>query len=105
MKPGDQELEAQFHRAILNMYERACREYKLNATRFLLLIGKLGGLTVAKRLINTPVFLDSLIELRKRGRLDISMEAMILKDTWKDLFTEEERDIARKRLRELGYRA
>jgi hypothetical protein len=41
--------------------------------------------------------------LWERGRLDLTVEALILEPQWHELFTEEEREIARKRLRDYGY--
>ena len=38
-----------------------------------------------------------------KGRLDISMEALVLKQPWPTLFTKEDLDVARKRLIELNY--
>ena len=41
--------------------------------------------------------------LWKRRRLDLTVEALILQPQWDKLFTDEERDIARKRLQGYGY--
>ncbi len=38
-----------------------------------------------------------------RKRLDISMEATVLQDPWRELFTEEELAVARQKLAELGH--
>ncbi len=62
-----------------------------------------GGLQAAKTLLRTNALSDGLVELWRRGRLDLTMEALILRSPWKTLFTEEELAIAAERLRELGY--
>ncbi len=38
-----------------------------------------------------------------KKRLDISMEATVLQDPWRELFTEEELAVARQKLAELGH--
>ena len=47
---------------------------------------------------------EGLTALWERGRLDITMEALVLKKPWTELFTEEDLSVARKRLYELGYK-
>jgi hypothetical protein len=42
--------------------------------------------------------------LWEEQRLDISMEATVLKEPWKHLFSEEELSTARKKLVALGYK-
>lgn len=39
------------------------------------------------------------------GRLDLTVEALVLTPPWNSLFTEHELAVARKRLDELGYKA
>ena len=40
----------------------------------------------------------------KRGRLDLTVEALILDEKWKSLFSEQEREIAWRRLTEYNYK-
>lgn len=88
---------------MLTVYERAKRHCHHNANRFLQLVNQYGGLQAAKTLLHSPGLSYGLTELWKCGRLGISMEALILQDTWKDLFSDEDRQIAKNRLTELGY--
>ena len=46
---------------------------------------------------------EGLTKLWESGRLDLSMEKLVLDCRWKPLFTDEELRTARKRLRELHY--
>jgi len=88
---------------MLLIYEKAKSECNYNATRFLEMVNKYGGRGAAKILLHFPGPQEGLIALWHCGRLDISMEATILKSPWNNLFTEEEIEIAKKRLHELRY--
>jgi hypothetical protein len=96
-------LEPAFHAAMVGIYEMAKAECYYNATRFLQLVNEHGGLHAARTLLHSGGFSDGLTRLWQEGRLDISMEALVLKDPWRSLFTTEELAIADKRLRDLGY--
>jgi len=99
----NQDLKRQFHNMMLSIYERAKSECNYNATRFLQMVNEQGGLEAAKTLLNSSRLSEGLIALWECKRLDISMEATILKEPWNTLFTKEELEIAKKRLEELGY--
>jgi hypothetical protein len=76
-----------------------------NATIFLSMISDRGGLTTAKYLINSPAPSDGYTHLYERGRLDLTVEAMIVENTrWHPLFTSEELAAANERLKKYGYR-
>ena len=93
-------LELQFHDAMLNIYRRAQVECGYNATRFLQMISETNGLDAARQLLRGRDSSDGFTELWKCGRLDISMEALVLNSRWKPLFSDEERAIAKRRLEE-----
>lgn len=97
-------LENKFNQAMLRIYERAKKECKYTATRFFQMISEHGGLNTARILINAHNLSDGFTELWQRGRLDLTVEAEILKPEWKELFTDEQRKIARNRLKDLGYK-
>ncbi len=96
-------LKLQFHEEMLSIYRKANFECGYNATRFLQMVNKQGGLRAAKTLLNAGGYSEGLTALWERGRLDITMEALVLKKPWTELFTKEELSVARKRLNELGY--
>jgi len=73
------------------------------ASRFLVMVNESGGLQAAKTLITAPGVSDVFAALWERGRPDLTVEAIILDPRWKELFTGHELDIARGRLRKLGY--
>jgi len=95
--------EAMFHNEMMRIYDRAKRECGYNATRFLQMVTENGGLNAAKSLLRTNAVSDGLVELWKHKRLDLTMEALILRSPWRSLFTNEELATAETRLRDLGY--
>ena len=96
-------LEDAFHRAMLSIYERAKRECRYSPNLFLSMVGERGGLGAARALLRARTVSDGFTRLWELGRLDLSVEALILQDEWHPLFSDEERAIARERLREMGY--
>ncbi len=96
-------LESDFQRDMVKIYVEA-KKIGYNPTRFLQMIDEYGGLGAAKRLLSTEEFVqDGVVTLWKLGRLDLSVEAVVLKEKYSELFSEHERQVARKRLKELGY--
>lgn len=99
--PSD--LETRFNEAMLDVYRRAKIEAGYNATRFLGMVMEMGGYETAPILMHAPAVSDGYTALWERERLDLTVEAVILQPEWRDLFSEVERDIARRRLAEYGY--
>jgi hypothetical protein len=97
-------LEGAFHDEMLNVYDRAKRECLYNAIRFLQMVNEHGGVAAAKLLLASNHHPEGLTRLWVERRLDISMEAVVLRDPWNKLFSKEELRIARKRLDDLGYK-
>ncbi|HWH30554.1 MAG TPA: hypothetical protein VNU26_16640 [Mycobacteriales bacterium] len=95
--------ERQFHRAMVEVYESAKRETGYNATRFLQMVSEQGGVATARQLLHAPHVSDGFTALWERGRLDLAVEAVMLRDEFEDLFTDEEFDIARQRLTDYGF--
>jgi len=67
------------------------------------MLSTLGGLGTAHRLLATQEVSTGFTALFERGRLDLTMEALIVKPEFAGLFTEGEIETARERLRQLGY--
>jgi hypothetical protein len=94
----------QFDEAMLSIYRRAKTEANYNASIFFAMLLRKGGLATAKYLINARQPSDGYTHLYERGRLDLTVEAMIVEQKrWHPLFTEEELSKARKRLDDYGY--
>lgn len=62
-----------------------------------------GTLSTVKSLINSKKITDGFTNLWELNRLDLSLENIIQEIEWKDLFTEDERIKAKKRLRDYGF--
>ena len=91
-------LERRFHRAMIEIYQKAKRETGYNATRFLQMVSELGGLAAARRLLAAPVVSDGFTALWERGRLDLTVESLVLSEQYRELFSEDEREGAAARL-------
>lgn len=89
----------QFNEAMLDIYRMAKSEAKYNAVRFLQMVTDHGGAEAAHILINSPTVSEGYTALWERGRLDLTVEAMILRNVeYHELFSEEELEICRQRL-------
>lgn len=99
---GLADLEKAFDGRMLELYE-AARAIGYIATRFLGMVTEHGGLHTARTLLHSPTVSDGYSALWERHRLDLTVEAAILEHRWLPLFTEDERKVAVKRLRDYGY--
>jgi hypothetical protein len=98
------DLQRQFDQAMLTIYRRAKAEVKYNATIFFRMLNERGGLATAKYLINSEEPSDGYTHLYERGRLDLTVEAMVIEDPlWHSLFTADELARAKKRLTDYRY--
>lgn len=95
-------LDAELTDSLRGTYE-AARKRGYVATYFLQMLEEHGGVETAKRLLAKPDPQTGLFELWNLALLHESMEAVVLQDQFKDLFTEDELAEARRRLDELGY--
>ena len=95
-------LESEFHQAMLNIYAEAAK-LGYHATYFLRMVRQYGGLNTAKKLIRESTIQYGMTRLWELGRLDLSVEAHVVRERWAPLFTDAERRKARERLLEYGY--
>ena len=95
-------LDDEFYRAMLNICDAAA-ELGYRPIRFLQVVHEHGGLVAARRLLGAPEAPSGLTEPWKRGRLDISMEGLVVQEHWQPLFSDAERQAARDRLSAYGY--
>ena len=96
-------LEKQFHIDMVEIYEKAKRECGYIATRFIQMVAEKGGLETAKELINKNIDTYGFEKLRELNRLDISVEALVLEEKYKELFTEYEKKRCKDRLEKCGF--
>jgi hypothetical protein len=99
-------LEERFDAAMMDIYRRAKTEAHYNAARYFQMLTEHRGLETARILLHADAVSDGYTALWERGRLDLTVEALIhdLPD-YHALFTPEEREIARRRLKEYKYAA
>ena len=97
------EVERQFNKAMIGVYEDAKRETGYNATRFLQMISEQGGVATARQLLHSSHVSDGFTALWERRRLDLAVEAVVLQPRFAALFSDAERQIARDRLVSYGY--
>jgi hypothetical protein len=88
---------------MVRIYERAKAEINYVATRFLQLVSEKGGVEAARQLITSDRPSDGFTTLWERGGLDLSVEALVLRPEFQELFTDHERTLARERLRSYDY--
>ena len=99
----ESKLEREFHTAMMEVYTRAVREAKYNATRFRSMVAEHGGVETARYLLRAPTVSEGYTALWERKRLDLTVEFLILDTRWDDLFSDDDRRIAVRRLRDYGY--
>jgi hypothetical protein len=92
------ETERRFHRAMAEIYQTGKRDLGYNATRFIQMVSEHGGLATARRLLWSDQISDGFETLRSHGRLDLTVEAHVLKEEFAELFTDADRERARSRL-------
>ncbi|MFF0775876.1 caspase domain-containing protein [Nonomuraea wenchangensis] len=95
--------EREFEAAMIDVYRRAKTEARYSATYFFEMLNQRGGLATARHLLNASRVSDGFTALWERGRLDLTVEAVILQSKFASLFTDDERERARARLKEYGY--
>ncbi len=98
-------LEGRFHEEMLRLYREANEQCSYNSVRFLQMVSEQGGVQAAKALLHATGYSDGFTTLWEHGRLDLSMEARVIQDPWRALFTADELAVARRRLKELGHSA
>ncbi len=88
---------------MLGIYTTAKSEAGYVPTYFLNMLNERGGLATANHLLNQKNLSDGFTALYEKGRLDLTVEALVVKPLWRPLFSEDQIAIAEKRLRDLGY--
>jgi len=99
-----EDLQRRFDAAMFSIYRRAWTEAGYRATAFLHMLSTRGCLATARYLINTPKPSLGYTRLYETGRLDLTVEALVAGDTtWHALFTDDEIEKAKRRLKTYGY--
>ena len=96
------DLEKQFHKDMIGIYDKAKNDCGYVATRFIQMVAEKGGLVTAKELITKDEDTYGFERLYELKRLDLSVEALVLKDKYKNLFTRFEKKKCKDRLKKYG---
>jgi hypothetical protein len=91
-------LEQQWDAAMEGSYQRAGDEVGYWAGRFRQMLTRRGGLGTARQILRTKVASDGYTRLRQAGRLDLTVEAYMVRPEFAPLFTEAEVEQARIRI-------
>jgi len=77
-------------------------EFQYKPQYLINMISKYGVINAVKRLVLNPSISQGLERLKKEDALHLSLESIVLEPEWKNIFTENERNIARKKLEYLN---
>lgn len=102
-KKKQRDLEKLFHEDILSNYEKARRKCNYHETRYIHMVEQCGGVKAAKKILLTERFQFALSFLSRCKCLHYSMESLVIRPEYAELFTEDERHIAKSRLRAHGF--
>lgn len=96
-------LSAEFDRAMQEIARKAKEEANYHATYFLRMLAEYGGVMTARKLLATPAGSDGFAALWERGRLDLTVEAVVVQPRFAELFILAEIETVRCRLKQFGY--
>lgn len=98
------DLERDFARLMMSIYNRAKKEANYPATQFLRMLGEKGPLETARYLLREPQVSSGFVALHQRGRLDLTLEAQLLAHPqfW-EFFEECDLDTARRWLKKHDF--
>jgi hypothetical protein len=82
---------------------RECVRLGYTPSEFIRMIHQRGGVNASRSLLHNSGVSSGFTRLWELGRMDLTVEAQILRPEWRALFTDEERRIARERLREYRF--
>lgn len=95
--------ERHFHADMVAGAARLKREIGYNPSRFMQMVGNIGGVEAARQLLAGPIASDGFTTLWEHQRLDVSVEAFALLPWYRELFTDDQLASASRRLSEYGY--
>lgn len=97
------ELEQRFEADLLHRCEQAKAAHLCNPDRLCQQIQTYGGVQTAQRLIRRGKVSDTFETLRQHGRLDLTLEALVVDSRYAELFTDAEVNACFMLLCEYGF--
>ena len=91
-------LEREFDDAMMGIYTHAKRQCNYNARVYFDMLSQYRGLETARRLLATQDVQYGFTEVWLAGRLDLTVEFLVLQPKWDPLITDAQREEAKKRL-------
>ncbi|MBO4238580.1 GmrSD restriction endonuclease domain-containing protein [Pseudonocardia alni] len=95
--------DTRYDTAVLDLIQRCRDDLRYNPRYFRVMVTEYGALEATRRLLGAQAVSDGFVTLWERGRLDLTVEALVVEERFAELFTDEERAVARKRLDDFGY--
>lgn len=95
--------ETEFDKAMMDIYRRAKSECRYTATYFLRMLHEHRGVETARILLAEERPQEGFMRLWECGRLDLTVECLVLNERFRGLFGDRERETARRRLREYRF--
>ncbi len=102
-EPGTQVADEFAHR-MTDIYRRALAETGYNAAYYRSMLAELGPLGTAHKLLTVPAISDGFAALWERGRVDLTVEAVVVEPQFAELFSNDEIAVARRRLEQFGHK-
>ena len=88
---------------MVDIYRRTGEAFDYWPNYFLRMVRNQGGVVAARKLLADRKVSEGYLRLVKARRLDLSVEYLVLKPRYAQLFTPEERKVARDRLATYGF--
>lgn len=98
------DIASEFARRMKAVYDLGRSEAGYTASYFLGMLAQHGAQDTAHRLLTSPAISDGFAELWERGRLDLTVEAIVIEHPFTELFSQEEVEQAQRRLKQFGYK-
>lgn len=96
-------LQEQFQATLLATCQQALNEVGCPMTRLMQTITKRGGVATVQEILRRGRLSDGFDTLEKAGRLELSLEAVVIKKEFGQLFTDDEVNACYAALLEGGY--
>lgn len=103
--PEVEDVQRLFSQAMAEVYARAKQEAGYQATYYLEMLHQHGAMETARRLLSSTTVSNGFTALWERGRLDLTVENVVLRAEFVELFNDDQREVAQRRLEDYGFKA
>lgn len=98
-----EQLKKSFHQEMINLYKNMIKIVKYKPTRLMDYINKFGGYEAAVKYIDTESNIQDFAVLWEKERLDLSVEVLIISDTYRCLFDDDLVAYCDRKLKKYSY--